>query len=121
MVSRVSLPFSSLEGEDSGGTDLVEFVCLFLRTCSYDLEPRREDWICYGGYAGEGMVSSTRLFSSPSFPFVSLPKTHTSFFFFVGSWVYRESFVCVEPGYVSEFFSLDVGKEWVGKMVLRTF
>lgn len=38
--------------------------------------------------------------------------------FFFG---YRESFVCVEPGYVSEFFSLEVGKEWVGKMVLKTF
>ncbi|KAL7413264.1 galactose mutarotase-like domain-containing protein [Mrakia frigida] len=32
-----------------------------------------------------------------------------------------ESFVCVEPGYVSEFYSLEAGKEWVGKMVLKVF
>lgn len=119
MVSPAVAPFLSgflfglVHLQDSSPGDY--FIC-----ASHHLEPRREDGLCHGRHAREGVVSWTRLLR-PSL-LRSLPSsklTITSSLCLVA--FERESFICIEPGFVSDFFSLDVGKEWVGKMVLRTF
>ena len=65
------------------------------------------------------MVSPVVVASSP-FPYFHVPvklTLATPIFLLY----YRENFVCVEPGYVSKFYELPAGEEWVGEMVLKVF